>query len=228
MSTDETRAAAENGDVEAMVDVARQLEREAHASLVEANAWYERADFAQSPRAKLARVRRSAMEGLYDDVVWHLDDAVRRFGSSDAPLVSVSPEFEDPWVLAEDPFEDYPGAGVFTVLSPQIDRVAGALARAAPRLMLVDDAGRTYADWDAIDDAQAQGEEVYTPNYLFGVRVSAKAAQVMLDTKSVMTKPMAQMMVNIIAAELATERCAAHIAGACPGLTADWSDWALD
>jgi hypothetical protein len=134
--------------------------------------------------------------------------------------VSVAPDVLGPGVSLEgDDEEDVTGAATFTVVSPEVERAAAAVARVAPQLMDVDEHGNVF------DPGAIPTDEVFTPTFLSPVEVCAYAAVVGLDTDGVMFSGMGRTMVGILVAGLAADGVPAHIAGYRPDLRGDLRIW---
>jgi TPR repeat protein len=220
MTSDEAlRQAAEQGDRDAMFELAEVTERQARTLLGDAREWYSRAARAGSLEASLALAGLAVQEGDYENCRWHLADAERRHVDVPADrLVTVAPDVLGPRLsLDGDGADEFRGAGVFTVISPHARRAAGAVARVASQLLYVDEHG--------VLDEGLDGE-AYTPNYLYDVKWCGYGAMVSLDTKSVMWAAMGRTMVGILVGALAADRVPAHITGYRGDLDTQWSEWA--
>ncbi|HEX8054759.1 MAG TPA: hypothetical protein VF517_17360 [Thermoleophilaceae bacterium] len=131
-----------------------------------------------------ALVRLAVREGDAATARWLLQDAERRY--PDAParaLISVAPDVLGPRLRldGESPeFDEHPGTGTFTVITPHAQRAAAALGPVLPRLLHVDERG-TVMSWEEREGTEH--EEVYTPNHVFDAEWSEHGARVSLDRR---------------------------------------------
>jgi hypothetical protein len=209
-----------------MHELGARLEQQGRELIAEARAWYKRSFDARSLDGLNALIRLTVADGDYAEAHWLMRAAASmchdRPGES---LVTVAPDVLGRTVsLDGDDVDDVVGAGDFTVVSPDPDRAAAAVARVADELMNVDERGVyiTTEQWVG----EGRDDEAYTPNYLFPTQVSEAGARVSLDTKGVMWSAMGRTMVGILADALAADRVPAHITGFRADLDRRWRDWA--
>jgi hypothetical protein len=212
--------AAQQGDAGAMFELADDCERRAQALRREAREWYRRGALAGSLDATLALARIAVQDGDYEEGQWQLRDGKRRHeGVRPGRLVAVAPDALGPLSLDGDGDADWPGAGVFTVISAHPRRAAVAIERVANRLMDVDEHGVLHApDEDYAGDA-------YTPNYLHTLQWCDRGVMVVLDTKGWMSAAMGRTMIGILTDALVTDCVPAVITGYRGDLKSEWNDW---
>lgn len=216
-------AAAEQGDAQAMFEIDTRSEDRARELLVYAREAFRRGADAGSLDAVHALVRLHVAAREYDDAQWLLHDAERRHPDvSAARLISVAPDVLGPLTFDGDGADDYPGAGVFTVISPHAFRAAAAVARVAGRLMNVNEHGDIQPADELPDET---GDIPYTPNFVFDVQWCQYGSEVMLDTKGVMWAAMGRTMVGILVDALAADRISAHVVGHRSDLRAELQVW---
>jgi TPR repeat protein len=220
------RRASEEHDARSMFELAARLESTAERARAEARQWYEHSARQGSLDAVHALVRLAVGEGDAATARWLLQDAERRY--PDAParaLISVAPDALGPRLSldGESPeFDEHPGAGTFTVITPHAQRAAAALSAVLPRLLHVDEHG-TVMSWEEREGTEH--EEAYTPNDAFDVEWSEYGALVSLDTKSTMTSPMGRVIIEILVDALTTAAVPAHVAGYRPELHTRSTVW---
>ena len=207
--------------MKAMLELAEAAERQAHALMAEARDWYRRGAGTGSLDAALALVRLAVRDGDYEEGQWQLQDVARRHPDvPSARLVTVAPDVLGPRLSLEgDGVDDFPGAGTFTVISPDPQRAAAAVARVAGRLLYVDEHGAEHAEYEEPED------EAYTPNYLDDVKWCRFGALVSLDTKGGMWAAMGRTMVGILVEALVADGVPAHVTGYCRDLDTEWREW---
>jgi hypothetical protein len=96
----------------------------------------------------------------------------------------------------------------FLVVSPDGDRACRALSRAADRFAGVTADGREVPD--------PEDEDVYTPNYVSNVYISAAGALVYVDTKGELTAEMGGALLRVLAQELARAEVTALVTAPPP------------
>ncbi len=208
-----SRAAA--GDADAMFELATRLEERARQFAGEARGWLERGVGAGSLDALHGVVRLAVAERDYDLATSLLRQARERSPGLPAErYVSVAPDvLGRDLPLDGDGVSDLPGAGVFTVITPEGWQAVQTLAPVAPRLLGVDEFGVLHPpDWIPPSGA----DPPYTPNSLGDLEWTYFAVMIILDTKGEMTAAMGRTMVRIVVNALAAGGIAAHVTGACP------------
>jgi hypothetical protein len=148
------------------------------------------------------------------------DIAERHHESNPEELVTVAWNVLDEVPVDSDGVFDGPGAGCFTVLSPDPAKAAAAVSEVLERLMNVDERGIEHSD-----SAIARSEGYYTPNYLFDLMWCDRGAKISLDTKGVMPTPMARGILAIITNALVHSRVPALITGDIPALDSRMTRW---
>lgn len=216
-------AAARQGDAQAMFEIGTRSEERARDLLVYAREAFRRGADAGSLDAVHALVRLHVAAREYEDAQMLLQDAERRHPNATSQrLISVAPDVLGPLAFDGDGADDYPGAGVFTVISPHAFRAAAASARVAHKLMDVNEHGDIQSE-DELPDGT--GDIPYTPNFVFDVAWCQYGAEVTLDTKGAMWAPMGRTMVSILVDALAADGIPAHVVGHRPDLTAGLQVW---
>ncbi|HEX6654496.1 MAG TPA: hypothetical protein VF072_17240 [Thermoleophilaceae bacterium] len=209
------------GRTGAIAEIVAEAERATADEAAERQARYERAVDAGSLAGALAVVRDAAAAEDHEQAWSFLEDTARRHPDADpGDLVTVAPDVLGPIPLDGDGAFDGPGAGTFTVLSPAPGEAAAAMDRIGHRLLLVDENGTEHADIDAADASGA-----YTPNYLHDIAWCDRGVTVMLDTKGVMSAPMARTMIGVITRALVEDRVPALVTGWTPALDDRMTRW---
>ena len=212
------------GGADWIAEIAGKAEGAIVAAAAERRARYQRAVDAGSLADALAIVRDAAVDDDAEQACSLLQDIAHRHPDAGAgDLVTVASNVLGPVALDRDEVFDGPGAGCFTVLSPAPADAAAAIARAAPRLLNVDDRGIEHPDSDTADTSGA-----YTPNYLHDILWCDRGAQVTLDTKGTMSAPMARTMVAILTHALVEDRVPALVTGWIPALDDSMTRWDND
>lgn len=217
----ETTPEVETQSVDVIAEIAHEAERAGVAATAERQERYQRAIDADSVPDALAVIRDAAVGNDYEQAWLLLKDLGQRHPDPyPNHLVTVAPDVLGPVSLDSDGTFDGPGAGCFTVLSPDPAKATAAVARIAARLLNVDDRGTEHSDSEIARTAGA-----YTPNYLHDLLWCDRGTLVMLDTKGTMPAPMARAMLDIITRALLDERVPALITGWIAALSSEMKPW---
>ena len=155
------------------------LETRARTLLAQAREAYQRGFEARSLDALHALIRLKVADGDYARAQWLMEYVPDYLSDHpDGPLVSVAPDVLGRGVALDgDDADDVVGAGTFTVIACEPGRATAVLASVSEQLMSVDENGKILAPGEPPDD------DVYTPNFVFDVKICPFGAEVALDTK---------------------------------------------
>jgi hypothetical protein len=209
------------GVTDLISEISQQADRAIAAAAADRADRYERAMDAGLLTEAVAIVRDAVVDDDHDQAWMLLGDIARRHPEAEpAGLVTVAPNVLGAVSLDSEDYFDDPGAGCFTVLSPQPAKAAAAVTPVLERLLNVDDQGIEYADSEIPRTAGG-----YTPNYLHDLLWCDRGVQIILDTKGSMSAPMARGMLTIITGALIHNLVPAVVTGHIPALEPRMTPW---
>jgi hypothetical protein len=114
----------------------------------------------------------------------------------------------DPRVFGDMEDDDYlSNEHVIIVGSSDPDAAVRALARAGERFHSVAEDGRELTP----EEADAEAGEIYTPNYVSGIRMAARGPWCYVDCKGEIPPPMRERMIAVLVEELEREGVNARV-----------------